>query len=103
MRLGECLEVQLHPALQPNQERCKTTIAFPYKIGCGIGGGDWDIYKRLIEGFARDVRGLNLRVSIVSVNLLNTTQRAPVARAPAAEVRPRVVMHARARTHTIGA
>lgn len=99
VRLVEWLEGDLHPALQDNEQLGKTTIAFPRRIGCGIGGGDWDIYERLIEGFARDVRGLNVRVFIVGVNVLNTTQSAPAT----AEVRPRVVMHARARTHTIGA
>lgn len=24
---------------------------FPYKIGCGLAGGDWSIYKRLIETY----------------------------------------------------
>lgn len=28
------------------------TIAFPYKIGCGLGGQDWSVYSRLIEQFA---------------------------------------------------
>lgn len=27
-------------------------IAFPYKIGCGLAGGDWDFYRRQIEKFA---------------------------------------------------
>ena len=26
-------------------------IAFPYKIGCGLGGGDWSIIKGLIEKY----------------------------------------------------
>ena len=28
------------------------SIAFPYKIGCGAAGGDWAVYKGLIELFA---------------------------------------------------
>lgn len=27
-------------------------IAFPYKIGCGLAGGDWNSYKTMIEKFA---------------------------------------------------
>lgn len=25
------------------------TVAFPYKIGCGIAGGDWNIVEKIIE------------------------------------------------------
>ena len=28
-------------------------IAFPWKIGCGLGGGDWDIYYDMILTFAQ--------------------------------------------------
>lgn len=28
-----------------------TNIYFPYKIGCGLGGGDWDIIFSLIEKY----------------------------------------------------
>ena len=28
------------------------TIAFPFNIGCGAAGGDWEIYYNLIEEFA---------------------------------------------------
>ena len=28
------------------------TIAFPYKIACGLGGGKWRVYFELIERFA---------------------------------------------------
>ena len=27
-------------------------IAFPYKIGCGLAGGDWDKYEEMINNFA---------------------------------------------------
>jgi O-acetyl-ADP-ribose deacetylase (regulator of RNase III) len=30
----------------------KNSIAFPYKIGCGLAGGDWDQYKKAIDDFA---------------------------------------------------
>lgn len=29
------------------------SIAFPFKIGCGLAGGDWKIYKNLIDYFAK--------------------------------------------------
>jgi hypothetical protein len=28
------------------------SIAFPWRIGCGIADGDWDYYQRLIEIFS---------------------------------------------------
>lgn len=29
------------------------SIAFPYNIGCGVAGGDWDKYEQLIDLFAK--------------------------------------------------
>lgn len=31
-----------------------TSIAFPYKIGCGLAGGDWLKYKKEIKRFANN-------------------------------------------------
>eukprot|EP00055_Hartaetosiga_balthica_P009967 m.41038 g.41038 ORF g.41038 m.41038 type:complete len:427 (+) comp6973_c0_seq1:66-1346(+) len=28
------------------------SIAFPFQIGCGLAGGDWNKYKKLLDGFA---------------------------------------------------
>lgn len=28
-------------------------IAFPYKIGCGLAGGNWDLYLVELQQFAR--------------------------------------------------
>ena len=39
--LGEILKIE-------NLE----SIAFPYTIGCGIGGGDWEHYLAMLEEFA---------------------------------------------------
>lgn len=25
------------------------TVAMPYQIGCGLAGGNWDIYRKLLE------------------------------------------------------
>lgn len=33
------------------------SIAFPWKIGCGAAGGDWDVYSEMIEGFSDYVDG----------------------------------------------
>lgn len=33
------------------------SIAFPWKIGCGAAGGDWDIYYKMIEGFSSYISG----------------------------------------------
>ena len=31
-------------------------IAFPYKIGCGLAGGDWNIIKPMIEEFSKEIK-----------------------------------------------
>lgn len=31
-----------------------TTLFFPYKIGCGLGGGDWDVIGGMIERYFPD-------------------------------------------------
>ena len=32
------------------------TFAFPYGIGCGLAGGDWNIIYGMIEGFSETVK-----------------------------------------------
>jgi len=32
------------------------SIGFPYRVGCGLGGGDWQVIKPLIEVFAGKVK-----------------------------------------------
>lgn len=39
----ECL-VEIHSAIPKGQ-----TIAMPYKIGCGLGGGNWDTIYHMID------------------------------------------------------
>lgn len=34
------------------------TFAFPWRIGCGAAGGDWDRYLRMLENFSYDVDGI---------------------------------------------
>ena len=33
------------------------SIGFPYGIGCGLAGGDWNEYEKLLEDFAKRVGG----------------------------------------------
>lgn len=32
------------------------SVAFPFKIGCNLAGGDWNVYQRMIENFAHRVQ-----------------------------------------------
>jgi hypothetical protein len=38
------------------------SIAFPYQIGCGAAGGDWEHYRRMIDEFARDRPDVVVRI-----------------------------------------
>jgi len=29
-------------------------VAFPNLIGCGLGGGDWNVYKKMLQDFAKN-------------------------------------------------
>lgn len=42
------LNVCLHKLNYDLKSRGLNEIAFPYKFGCGLGGGDWDIVKPMI-------------------------------------------------------
>lgn len=33
------------------------SVAFPYCIGCGAAGGDWVVYNKIIENFAKYLNG----------------------------------------------
>ena len=43
------------------------SVAFPYLIGCGLAGGDWNKYQLYIEEFANQVAPFNVKVSIVKL------------------------------------
>jgi hypothetical protein len=43
-----CLS-QIGEALQDGD-----TVVFPYKIGCGLAGGDWKIYEKMLADFAEE-------------------------------------------------
>lgn len=32
------------------------TVAFPYKIGCGLAGGDWDTVFEMIKEFSENIK-----------------------------------------------
>lgn len=38
------------------------TVGFPYKIGCGLAGGDWRQYQKLIKEFAENNNHLQIIV-----------------------------------------
>ena len=40
-------------AAQPAIASRKQSVAFPCDVGCGLAGGDWTVYRGLIEDFAR--------------------------------------------------
>ena len=38
------------------------SIAFPYRIGCGIAGGNWKLYLKMINNFANYVETKSVKV-----------------------------------------
>lgn len=42
-----------------NLDRSNTIIGFPYKIGCGLAGGNWDIVSAIIE---REFEGYEVEI-----------------------------------------
>jgi hypothetical protein len=40
------------------------SIAFPYGIGCGLAGGNWKDYSKLLEAFAEKVTGNGVSVTL---------------------------------------
>jgi hypothetical protein len=42
-------------------------LIFPYNVGCGLAGGDWRIYHKLIIDFAEKIKE-NADVIIVRKN-----------------------------------
>jgi hypothetical protein len=43
-------------SLKKGEESKKVSIAFPYGIGCNLGGGDWRVYAPMIDDFAGRVK-----------------------------------------------
>lgn len=48
--LRKCMQ-QLHLAVKDFEKNAgkRLTIGMPFRIGCGLGGGDWNIVYRIIE------------------------------------------------------
>lgn len=44
-------------------------VAFPHCIGCGLGGGDWKVYKQMIKKWAE--KNKHLQVYIVKLKFLH--------------------------------
>ena len=42
-----------------NLDKSNTIIGFPYKIGCGLAGGDWDVVSEIIE---REFEGYEVEI-----------------------------------------
>lgn len=40
----------------------KNTLAFPYGIGCGLAGGNWEIYESMLKTFAEKNNTLRIRL-----------------------------------------
>lgn len=40
------------------------TISFPYLIGCGIAGGDWEAYFSMLEGFSNVIENQGGQVTL---------------------------------------
>lgn len=38
------------------------SLAFPYQIGCGIAGGDWNRYNRILDKFAEKNPHIKMRI-----------------------------------------
>ena len=49
---GQCLRKMAELQVMKSS---KTSVACPYGIGCGLAGGDWSVYMRMIKDFSRQV------------------------------------------------
>lgn len=46
------------------------TIGFPYRIGCGLGGGDWDEYSKMLNDFNKQNKNITLIMYKINKHLL---------------------------------
>lgn len=44
-----------------------TTIAMPYNIGCGLGGGDWNVVFQIIKELDEQFKEKNFKIEICSL------------------------------------
>lgn len=54
-----------------------TSIAFPFKIGCGAAGGDWTLYSKMIEEFAKSHPHVKVAVYQLAQETPPTTATTP--------------------------
>jgi O-acetyl-ADP-ribose deacetylase (regulator of RNase III) len=45
-----------------HEEENLESIDFPWRIGCGLGNGDWDYYRKIINSFAKKVPQAQVRI-----------------------------------------
>jgi ATP-dependent DNA helicase PIF1 len=53
------------------------SIAFPYKIGCGLAGGNWNKYTDMLEGFANEVAQHGVKVVVYEYTEHNVGDNVP--------------------------
>ena len=58
---GLCLD-QLQEALDggPGADTAPITVAVPFRIGCGLAGGDWDVYLGMLVEFEQMYPGIQI-------------------------------------------
>lgn len=52
----ECLAKLKEELESRGMNRDDVSIGFPYGIGCGLAGGDWKIYSKMLDDFAGEVK-----------------------------------------------
>lgn len=53
--LAKALQKLHDIVINPENYYYGCTIAIPYKMGCGLGGGDWDIVSDMLNGIFHDI------------------------------------------------
>ena len=48
------LESAIRKCLDGNKDLLQKKIGIPYKIGCGLAGGDWNIVSKILENIEKD-------------------------------------------------
>lgn len=61
----ECLDKMYELLSSKENVNKKLTIAFPYGIGCGLGGGNWSTYEKMLDDFAVKMKNTTHKIIIV--------------------------------------
>ena len=69
----DCLSslLELLIMIDDDDDNKPKTIIFPYRIGCGYAGGNWNKYKKMIEAFAIKLRNYNESFRIIIVKKIS--------------------------------